>query len=912
MNIKDGKIFGIHEHLINKLLARGLTEFTLAQQAALKGGLITGENLFISAPTSGGKTTIAEIAAVQTALKGGKTVYLLSHKALAEEKFRLFSQLYANEDDKWFDVSISTGDRNEGSWENGILVATYEKFLSMTTYRENYVFDGVLVIADEIQLLNDESRGSDVETLCTRIKLAKPVQVISLSATVNNSANLAKWLDSKEIKVVERDVVLSQQIWYQGNCSECNYGETDFVALNESVPLSTIDACHYLLSNKFHPILVFTMTRQRAVDLAEELSSRLQKDPAGFYFSEQLDFFSEPLTLSKRLGGVSEKRVAFHTADLSLGERELIEKGLLKNAFDVVFATPTLAAGVNFPFQTVLFDSFERPWVPNNRWLPKDEYQNMSGRAGRLGMHKKGFSVLLPKTRAELIQANQLINPELVDVKSKLIDKGIRKLILNILSSKSAKNRQQLGFFFENTYWYYEQKEVNEKKLMQLPNKIDDAISWLINNEFVIVDKESFCVSDLGLATSRSGLLPSTVKEVVDVISTNRNFFAEDVTRWIVGLIHIVCASPDFAEGGQRYLPFSQYNKPAIIAASFLRNAKLFLHINASAFPDRVQNATYAMVRWIEGVPERQLSHEVPPISYGYMQRLSDDVVWVLSGIRTVLSIPSLNVPEKFLSELTLTIERVQYGVPIELIDIMKIAKSAAVPGFGRHRAMILLQHGLQDPNLLHEANVLKLNQILENGERVKALLNAVANYLDKPLRRWKNEHTKRAVSVGLQENLINQAYELLGDEYEVPIEGLLRLVTEWNISKLDKSKRQGVPDFQIECSGKVTVVECKTKLNEGAFVSKDDAFAILIKGADIKCDSYLTIGKPDFDTFSKEKSGGTKNVSLVNHVVFIEAIIKYLEGRIDGFSLYSWLTSPGYKQLDNLELFINSYSSMS
>ncbi len=178
----------------------GLTEFTLAQQAALKEGLIKGENLFISAPTSGGKTTIAEIAAVETALRGGKTVYLLSHKALAEEKFRLFNSLYASKDDKWFDVSISTGDRNEGSWDNGILVAIYEKFLSMSSSSANYTLDGVLVIADEIQLLNDESRGSDVETLCTKIKLANPSQIISLSATVNNSGHLAEWLVSKEVR----------------------------------------------------------------------------------------------------------------------------------------------------------------------------------------------------------------------------------------------------------------------------------------------------------------------------------------------------------------------------------------------------------------------------------------------------------------------------------------------------------------------------------------------------------------------------------------------------------------------------------------------------------------------------------------------------------------------------------------
>ncbi|MEW8664748.1 MAG: hypothetical protein AB2557_20020, partial [Candidatus Thiodiazotropha sp.] len=80
----------------------------------------------------------------------------------------------------------------------------------------------------------------------------------------------------------------------------------------------------------------------------------------------------------------------------------------------------------------------------------------------------------------------------------------------------------------------------------------------------------------------------------------------------------------------------------------------------------------------------------------------------------------------------------------------------------------------------------------------------------------------------------------------------------------------------------------------------------VLIKGADIRCDSYLTIGKPDFDVFSKEKAGGTENVSLVNHVVFVEALIKYLEGHVSGGDFYDWLTAPGPKRIEYLELFIS------
>ncbi|WP_159931053.1 HTH domain-containing protein [Oceanicoccus sp. KOV_DT_Chl] len=555
--------------------------------------------------------------------------------------------------------------------------------------------------------------------------------------------------------------------------------------------------------------------------MAEEFSAQLQKDPQGFQFSSQLDFFSEPVTLSRSLGGVSEKRVAFHTADLSLDERELVEKGLLDGSFDIVFATPTLAAGVNFPFQTVLFDSFERPWVPNNRWLPKDEFQNMSGRAGRLGMHSKGYSVLLPSNRAQQIQANNLIGNEKVDVSSKLIEKSLRKLVLNIFSSRVANTRKSIADFFENTFWWYEQSEKNPEKLRVLPGKIDESIQWLLDQGFIQFEQDYYFATDLGVATARVGLLPPTVREVVDVVSNNIQVFSGGVENWVIGLIHAICASSDFAEGGQRFLPFARGNRPEAKATRFLRGNNLFLNINASNMPDKVQNAAYAISLWIEGVPERQLSHELPAITYGYMQRLSDDVAWVLSGLQTVLSLPSLNIPEKFLTELSLVVERIKFGVPVDLVDLVKIARSERVPGFGRHRAMVLKAEGLHDPNSLHSIDVNKLNSVLENPDRVAALLNAIANYLDKPLKRWEREHSQRAEVVGIDKQLITDSYELIGDDYETPIETLLNLVQGWVVEKIDDLKRQGVPDFQICCDGRTTLVECKTKLKEGLLFLK-------------------------------------------------------------------------------------------
>lgn len=905
MNIDQGKDFGINIELIEKLKERGLTDFTSAQQAALEAGLANGNNLFISAPTSGGKTTIAEIAAVKTALRGGKSVYLLSHKALAEEKYRQFREWYAHEDDPWFDVCISTGDRVEGVWKTGILIATYEKFLSLTSASEDYTIDGALIIADEIQLISDKTRGADVEILCTKIKLGKPSQIIALSATIANSNSIAEWLGCREVKITERDVPLKQQIWYQGKACECKFGSDDVIDIDETVPIDTISACHHLLNKGFSPILVFTMTRPQAVKLAQSFSESIAKKPSGFGFSEQLDFFSEPLTLSRTLSMISEKRIAFHTADLSLVERELIENGLLNDAFDIVFATPTLAAGVNFPFKTVVFDSFSRPWASDNQWLPKGEYQNMSGRAGRLGMHNEGYSILLPSNRAEQIKANELIISDQESIKSKLIERSLRKLILGLVASRVARSAEEIIRFFENTYWTYEQSDANIERLSRLPEKINLAIEWLMENGFIINDREIFSASDFGYATARAGLLPSTALSIIGVVCENLNRLNENCDDWICAFLHAICASDEFNEDGQRYLPYSARNNAERIAISSLTNANLFLNLYASNAHDRVINATYGLTRWIEGVDERTLKHEIPPITYGYMQKLADDVTWILSGISIILRSPSLEIPEKIISDIDILKERVLYGVPSLLIDLMRIAKDASVPGFGRHRAMSLYKAGYSDSNKFHSIDREKLEKILENPKRLDALLNAIATYLDRPLDIWKLNHTRRASAIGLDEKIIKDSYDVTGDYYEEPVEKLLKVISEWNAEKLDKNKRQGVPDFQIIHKNKSIVLECKTKQKNTALVSKDDAFAVLTKAVDIECDAYVTLGKPDFDTFSREKAGGSKNTSLISHIVFVEAILQYAEGKFKHDALFDWLIKPGYKSLDSLNLAI-------
>ena len=87
--------FGVRAEVVEKLRATGVRQLTETQARAIDSGLCKGASLVISAPTSSGKTTIAEVAAIQGAVRGQKTVYLVTHRALAEEKFLKFTNDYS-------------------------------------------------------------------------------------------------------------------------------------------------------------------------------------------------------------------------------------------------------------------------------------------------------------------------------------------------------------------------------------------------------------------------------------------------------------------------------------------------------------------------------------------------------------------------------------------------------------------------------------------------------------------------------------------------------------------------------------------------------------------------------------------------------------------------------------------------
>jgi helicase len=895
--------YGIDREIVEKLQSRNIIKLTQVQQQALEGGLCTKTDLkiLVSAPTSSGKTTVAELAIVKGSLSANRSIYLVTHKALAEEKYRFFKKEYGEEtgDGKWFDVSIATGDRQEGNWDSGLLIATYEKYLSLLCASKNFNLTGKVIVADEIQILFDKSRGADVEILCSIIRTSEVKQLIALSATIPNAQDLADWLFCKHVHTSYRDVPLQQEVWFQKRYILDFGSELDDLN-EEELPKSsnTLEVVKYLIEKKLSPVLVFTMTKKRTLELSELYARERKQILENIELSESIEQFSESTSLTKQLKETVAKKIAFHTAELSLSERSFVEKLLLEGKIDIVFATSTLAAGVNFPIQSVVFDSFKRSWESES-FLPKGEYLNMSGRAGRLGFHEKGFSILICQNKAEEIAAKKYISKEHDPQDSVLLKRSMRKILLQIIASRLCGNKQEVIKFFESTFFWHRKVDSDQYAPEEIKSRIAEDIDWLLKNKLLDKDNDNLFPTHLGRTVAASSLLPSTATFILDKIKTN--LVDAQSIDFEIALFHLICACDEFDDKiGQRHLPFANRNEPDANAVNFLKKYSDFLFVKSDSIrhADRAINATYAISMWFNGKKEGEIKKELNMFSYGQLERLGGDFSWILEGLAKIAQCPDSglgnNLPQRF----EIISKRVRYGAVIEATDILEAAQRERVEGFGRNRAMELVQAGCAEPNrLLSSADKDTIVKILGGKDRTNKLLEAVARHFSHQLEYWKRHHQNRAEKISQElKELITNSYVFNDTEYEKPIHQLLEKIEGWDVKLFDDGKRQGVPDFLITYQGKTIAIECKTKEKSQATVDKENAFAVIHKSANIEVAHCVTIGKPEFSTIVKSKVATCLGLTLVSHSNLIEMILRYLEKdtATSAESIFSWLTQGG------------------
>lgn len=723
-------------------------------------------------------------------------------------------------------------------------------------------------------------------------------QFIALTATISNPNDLAGWLGCESVVSYTRDIKLEQQIWYQGSGYQITFGKTDGINLesDKTYPAKTIEAINYLLKYNYGPILVFTESRREATTLANEYSQHCLRSSIGLHIAEQLELFSEPTESSEQLKQNAEKNVAFHTADLTPQERAVIEKGFLDSKFEVCFATSTLAAGVNFPFKTVVFPKLTYQWR-DEKHISVGEYRNMSGRAGRLGMHDIGFSVLLPQNSLELTHANRLVLPDNEDINSQLISLSIRRSILMLISSGIVNQFSALHSFFENTLYWYQTLETNPQKLASIIDSSKYAIEWLLENELVEQHDETLLATPLGKAASISGLLPTTVIDFVKLVKNNTTELESQFDDYILGLLHWVCCCDEFqGEAPSRYLVYPNGSSPG--SASFISGKKLLRPLDRTA--TQVNQCVHALILYVSGEPERKISF-MSKIPSGGIHRLAIDVAWVLDGFHRVSCVSDIGCSQQFTNRIAMLSRRVRWGAPAEVLDVIRVAERHGVPGFGRQRAMALLSQGLSTFEEILNTTTDRLVDILRDKNRTSALIEAVSNVLGIGSNRLANAHKKAAKELGL-EQIVNACNEKLGTEYEDAILELLKAELSWIVKPIDDGKRQNVPDILVSFDEIEILIECKTCTKQPALIKKEEAFAVLQKAIDFNPNMRrVSLGKPAFDEHSKSKAYGSKDITLIEHHIFMEGLLRVHAGSVTPIEFLKWLGLPGISEIDRL-----------
>ncbi|HLL74704.1 MAG TPA: DEAD/DEAH box helicase [Pyrinomonadaceae bacterium] len=395
------------------------------------------DDVLVTAPTGSGKTWIAR-EEIRRLLDAGKRAWYTSPlKALTNSKYHEFSEAFGAEA-----VGILTGDRKENS-DAPLVVGTTEVYRNQLfdAMREGRDLRADLVILDEAHYLSDEDRGHVWEEA---IILTPPrVRLLMLSATVGNAGEFAAWIE--EVRGVNCSVVarpgarpvplraaflypdgqLAPLLDQSGRLNHeiSNYlmhanargqqhprfGEqrrderrSTRMNIPEMPPGSLLAA---LGAYDLLPAIVFLPTRRRCDESAAEAALGRRSDnerrEARRALLKELAERQPEIRKHRHWDITVRAGVASHHAGHLPAWKLAVEKLMAAGLLDAIFATATVAAGVDFPARTVAVTNMDartgRGWRP----LSASEFQQMTGRAGRRGRDRVGFVVAAPGMHQE-------------------------------------------------------------------------------------------------------------------------------------------------------------------------------------------------------------------------------------------------------------------------------------------------------------------------------------------------------------------------------------------------------------------------------------------------------------------------------------------------------------------------------
>jgi len=398
----------------------GFDEFQITACQAVEGG----KGVLVAAPTGAGKTVVGEFAAFSAIAQGKKCFYTTPIKALSNQKFQEFVERFGEDR-----VGLLTGDTNINS-EADVLVMTTEVLRNMLYANSSTLKNLGSVVMDEVHYLADKSRGAVWEEVL--IHLMESVQVISLSATVSNAEEFGEWLGevrgATEVIVSEvRPIPLYQHVLI-GNRLMDLFNEPGRInpeilglereALRKvKAPRGRRDRFGEDDNRLSRPEIIEKLQRENLLPAITFIFSRMGCDAAvkqclqaGIKLTtteERIEIAATAARYTQNLAEEDlevlgyrdwlvalERGIAAHHAGLLPSFKGAVEDLFKRGLVKAVFATETLALGINMPARTVVLEKLTKWNGEAHVSITPGEYTQLTGRAGRRGIDIEGNAVV--------------------------------------------------------------------------------------------------------------------------------------------------------------------------------------------------------------------------------------------------------------------------------------------------------------------------------------------------------------------------------------------------------------------------------------------------------------------------------------------------------------------------------------
>ncbi|KAM6224815.1 DNA polymerase theta [Rhynchocyon petersi] len=772
--------WGLPKAVLEKYHSFGVKKmFEWQAECLLLGQVLEGKNLVYSAPTSAGKTLVAELLILKRVLEmRKKALFILPFVSVAKEKKYYLQNLFQEVGIKVDGYMGSTSPTGHFS-SLDIAVCTIERANGLINrlIGENKMDLLGMVVVDELHMLGDSHRGYLLELLLTKVcyitqksascqadvasSQSYAVQIVGMSATLPNLDRVASWLNAELYHTDFRPVPLLESVKI-GN----SIYDSSMKLVRKFQPMlqvkgdedHLVSLCYETIHDN-HSVLLFCPSKKWCEKLADIIAREFynlhhQSDgvtkpselpPVVMDQKSLLEVMDQLKRLPSGLDCVLQKTVpwgvAFHHAGLTFEERDIIEGAFRQGLIRVLAATSTLSSGVNLPARRVII----RTPIFSGQPLDILTYKQMVGRAGRKGVDTEGESILVCKD-SEKSKGIALLRGSLKPVSSCLrqlegeVSASMIRAILEIIVGGVASTAQDMQTYASCTFLAATMKE-GKQGLQKSPDAaqlgaIEACVRWLLENEFIHsvdvddgTDGKVYQPTHLGSATLSSSLSPM---DTLDIFA--------DLQRAMKGIVlendlHIVyLVTPMFVDWTtiDWYRFFCLWEK---LPSSMKRVAELvgveegFLarcvkgKIVARTERQHRQMAIHkrfftslVLLDLISEVPLKEINQKYG-CNRGQVQSLQQSAA-VYAGMITVFSNRlGWHNMELLLSQFQ---KRLTFGIQRELCDLIRVSLLNA------QRARVLYASGFLTVADLARANIAEVEAVLKTAVPFKSTRKAV------------------------------------------------------------------------------------------------------------------------------------------------------------------------------------------